>query len=745
MADIKESISSLDYRHQEILFNSLTLNERQKVVRSLKNEKEISETDKTAAAIFEKIKKAENYPINISRETDRRSIIALANKKLRSALDEIAYFFGFYTARKAQRLASKYLKNSTCPSNETVKSISETKLKKILAKEKEANFGSDTIDLKAVLQKNGYPLVVSDCTFDQPDFFSEVNLNGIIFENCEFTECHFSNASLTEVTFETCTLSNISFLNAKMSTCRFHHCNLQEVMFTGAIIDSSEFSLCSIIGNSFEDASITSTEFINSTLAATHFLEVSTEDSSFIKCNLKDAVFFGALNNFFVDEKSIETAVVTGPTSVMLVDPESRGISTPKAYMKLDQKANTIPLRITLKAQKTSPEKVNIEIKTALTEIGPYDRDKLPISQQLIKKITENPNKYVESIKILKKVEKLATEVDSFFLPGGEDVPPALYGQLDEEHTDWGNDYRRSILELGIIHQSFNKGIPLMGVCRGFQMANIYFGAQLLQHVEGHKGIQKFQLVSNEHKGIYDNALKDSIHSAVYHHQAISQDNGPTDYLEPSVIYQNLIKASELKHAGANPMILLQFHPEFHKATTADDMTREWIDKGLEMTMSESNETFWDILSESAKSYRNKKITLLELMKTTSNIRGLQRYESDFDQLEKGMLPEKLRKRTIEIENLEKEMTKAFNVFQRKNYDERCALLQIIINKPEIARRYLQLPEEGRLDRYSEERASILAALKGDAAFRKQLGTEKLNCIMSIIREVNPELLRETI
>ncbi len=613
-------------------------------------------------AIFEKIKKAENRPINISKRTDRKSIIALINRKLHAALDEVAYFFGFLTARKTQRLANKYLKISKTPSNEIAKSVSETELTKILTQEIRAN-PRDRINLKEALAKHGYPPVISDCTFDTANIFLRVDCNGITFDACKF-DCNFSNASLSKVTFDGCSFSNVSFLNAKIDKCTFHNCDLQEVMFTGAKIDRSNFCACSIIGSSFEDTSIFGTTFLNSSLPATHFLDASIKDSDFIKCNLKDAVFFGTLDNFSLDAKSKKSALVTGPTTAMLVDSESRGITTPKAYMKLDQSAHTIPLRITLKTQKTNPENVNAEIQTLLSEIGPYNRDKPPIPQQLIKNITENPGKHAESIKILKKAEKLAAEVDSFFLPGGEDVPPALFGQQEEEHTNWGNDYRRSILELGIIHQSFNKGIPLMAVCRGFQISNIYFGAQLLQDVEGHKGIQKFQLVSNDHKGLYYNVLKDSILSAAFHHQAVPEDSGPTEHLEPSVIYQNLIKASELKHSGTAPMILLQFHPEFYKATTADNMQRECIDKGLETLMSESNEAFWDILSDSAKAYRIKKIALSNLMEQSVWERNIQNFESDFGSIPEILLPEKLKNRKAAIQKLEEDRAKAFEVFK---------------------------------------------------------------------------------
>ena len=66
-------------------------------------------------------------------------------------------------------------------------------------------------------------------------------------------------------------------------------------------------------------------------------------------------------------------------------------------------------------------------------------------------------------------------------------------------------------------------------------------------------------------------------------------------------------------------MILLQFHPEFYKATTAHNIKRELIDQLLQNLMSKNNELFWKILADSAKAYRIKKIVLSSLRKKASN------------------------------------------------------------------------------------------------------------------------------
>jgi len=374
-------------------------------------------------------------------------------------------------------------------------------------------------------------------------------------------------------------------------------------MFTRAILSNVEFLRSSLICNSFEDAELERCMFVSCSTAGTHFLQAKVENSGMHMCHLKETVFFDTLKDFKIDPDTLQTAQVTRPITVILVSAESRGVSTPKAFMKLDQEAHAIPLRIALKNQKVIKENVNQEVERALADIGPCHADQPPIPQRLIKTILEDPGNHANARHILEKAEKLSAEVDSFFLPGGEDVPPALYGATVEETSDWGGDYRRSILELGMIHYSVNKGIPLMGVCRGFQMSNVYFGAQLVQHVQRQLNCaQKFTLDNQASAGLLNTILKGTIVGAVAHHQAIQKDKGEaTEYLEGLLTFDGLVKASQPKEGGVAPMILLQFHPEFYGAPSADSTQRQMVDFPMQIVLSEKNDDFWKVLSNSRR------------------------------------------------------------------------------------------------------------------------------------------------
>ncbi len=612
--DLFTKVENLHYSHKKILIQKLSSSQRKALMNALSNP-QAPVDEKVYNLINKKIKEVKKQPIEITRKQDNNSIKSRFSKLVVRIVNEVGYIFNYYGEKKTNSLMKDIFGKNLVP---VLPQITLKNLKNLLANQKkiqsayELEFGKEATDLKfgtkldltKLLGQNGYSTVISGVNFAN-QMLNNLDFNGLTFNNCKFYWTNCSNSDFENTQFINCDVSNLCFLNSNLSNCKFDKCTMREVMFTGAHIENTLFNHSEIICSSFEDTIIKNSKFDYVIMPATHFLDATIENTEIFNSYLENTVFFDKFESFNVDDESKKTARITKPTTAFLINPEVRGISTPKAFMKLDQNANLLPLRITMHSQKISPEKLNRECETAFGEIGPFDANRLPIPQRLIAYIKENQES--EGARILKKTEKLAQYVNSFCLPGGEDLSPALYGQDREEHTDVTSDYRRTILELGIIEQSHKKGIPLMSICRGFQLSNVYFGAQLLQNVEGHKSVQKYELSTVEKTGIFGGVMKDSIIGAAAHHQAISLTQQASEHLEPSVIYGDLVKASESKHGAASPMILLQFHPEFYNTPTANSMSRELIDTYFNYKMSKKNDDIWKILSNSAEAHRIKK------------------------------------------------------------------------------------------------------------------------------------------
>ena len=67
-------------------------------------------------------------------------------------------------------------------------------------------------------------------------------------------------------------------------------------------------------------------------------------------------------------------------------------------------------------------------------------------------------------------------------LTGGDDVDPALYGEIASPETE-PPDRERDAVEAALIDEALARDLPLLGICRGMQILNVHRGGSLVQHL----------------------------------------------------------------------------------------------------------------------------------------------------------------------------------------------------------------------------------------------------------------------
>lgn len=173
-------------------------------------------------------------------------------------------------------------------------------------------------------------------------------------------------------------------------------------------------------------------------------------------------------------------------------------------------------------------------------------------------------------------VEALLDRCSGLVLTGGEDVDPRRYGEDPVEELGTIAP-ERDDLEMTALGSALERDLPVLGICRGCQVLNVYYGGTLYQDLPsqrpdtatheqeawgGHSHLVRVQPGSRLDEIVHGQEL--SINS--FHHQAV-RDVGAG--LEVAAVAEDgVIEAIEARDRSW--VLGVQWHPERHEATAPD-------------------------------------------------------------------------------------------------------------------------------------------------------------------------------
>ena len=180
--------------------------------------------------------------------------------------------------------------------------------------------------------------------------------------------------------------------------------------------------------------------------------------------------------------------------------------------------------------------------------------------------VNENKESYIQAIEgvggepVASYIPDLNMDYDGLILCGGNDLDPSFYGQ--EIAGSVKIDRPRDDAEWAYLTEFLKTGKPILGICRGFQLLNAFFGGDLIQHldtVSTHRGDLEHYPVHNVCSA--ENSFlrrmygeKFSVNSC--HHQGIKTLGKG---LVPTAFAGDLIEAFEHETL---PIFAVQWHPE---------------------------------------------------------------------------------------------------------------------------------------------------------------------------------------
>ncbi|MCS6819375.1 MAG: gamma-glutamyl-gamma-aminobutyrate hydrolase family protein [Chitinophagales bacterium] len=168
-----------------------------------------------------------------------------------------------------------------------------------------------------------------------------------------------------------------------------------------------------------------------------------------------------------------------------------------------------------------------------------------------------------------KEIEKCT----HIMLTGGEDVHPRFYHspELLKYCLPDDLDEKRDEFELQVLEYSQEKGLPLLGICRGLQIANVFFGGTLIpdlpsfgkfNHSKFNEGSDRYHPVTVDiNSMLYTITMRDTgiINSA--HHQSAAMIG--KDLVVNAFSPDGVIEGIERKNPYQSSWLLLvQWHPE---------------------------------------------------------------------------------------------------------------------------------------------------------------------------------------
>jgi gamma-glutamyl-gamma-aminobutyrate hydrolase PuuD len=91
-------------------------------------------------------------------------------------------------------------------------------------------------------------------------------------------------------------------------------------------------------------------------------------------------------------------------------------------------------------------------------------------------------------------VEETLELLDGVIFSGGADVDPARYGAEAHPETDQPQA-RRDAGELALLAAALERDLPVLAICRGFQLLNVVRGGDLVQHLPDEVGVDTHKQV----------------------------------------------------------------------------------------------------------------------------------------------------------------------------------------------------------------------------------------------------------
>jgi len=200
------------------------------------------------------------------------------------------------------------------------------------------------------------------------------------------------------------------------------------------------------------------------------------------------------------------------------------------------------------------------------------------------KKSPQNPDLYIKAVEKAgglpdflspdMNVNELAVSFAGFIIPGGNDLDPLLYHE-NRKFEITPEEGKRIDFEFSLLHEIIKLRKPVLGICYGMQLVNVFFKGTLYQDIGFQLDKSLYHAVGGHIIQVDDNPYleKGEFEVNSSHHQAVK---GIGLNLKPfAYATDGIIEAFYLKDYDF--LLGVQWHPEREDNTISEQVFRVFL------------------------------------------------------------------------------------------------------------------------------------------------------------------------